>query len=115
MTERERKAFSLRNTLSHAKSDMRPQTASDERARGDLPHKSLCAAMDNATIPDTSLIFPHINYRYSAKQGKRNYLKRVLLQATPHKSCGAAGGFTTTFSYCESYHSSTINYLFGEI
>ena len=27
------KAFSLRNTLSHAKSDMRPQTASDERAR----------------------------------------------------------------------------------
>ena len=32
-----------------------------------------------------------MNYRYLTKQGKRNYLKRVLLQATPRKSCGAAG------------------------
>ena len=40
---------------------------SDERARGDLPRKSLCAATDKATIPDTALIFPHMNQRYPTK------------------------------------------------
>ena len=39
----------------------------DVRARGDLPRKSLCAATDNATIPDTLLIFPHMNQRYPTK------------------------------------------------
>ena len=43
----------------HKKVSLKPQ--SDERVRGDLPRKSLCAATDKATIPDMSLIFPHMN------------------------------------------------------
>ena len=42
----------------HKKVSLKPR--SDERARGDLPRKSLCAAKDKVTIPDMLLIFPHM-------------------------------------------------------
>ena len=45
---------------SRASTTMPLKPQSDERARGDLPRKSLCAAKDKVTIPDMLLIFPHM-------------------------------------------------------
>ena len=55
MTERERKAFSLRNTLSHAKSEMRPQTASDERARDIFGHTAAERRCPKVKVPQAHL------------------------------------------------------------
>ena len=65
--------INYRYLKSKASATMPLKPQSDERARGDLPRKSLCAATDIVTIPETLLIFPHMKQRHPTKQGKRNY------------------------------------------
>ena len=78
---------------------------SDERARGDLPRKSLCAATDIVTIPEKLLIFPYINYRYPFTQGKRNYFWTYSRRAALSQSCGAAKRIYTCLVLLRKYHS----------
>ena len=50
-------AYKLSIPEKQDKHNYAPQTASDERARGDLPRKSLCAAQSQAAIPDVYIIY----------------------------------------------------------